>query len=573
MPASLEGRELAPNERLRAGWPRLSLLPWAMALPMTIAGPLRFVFGLSLGWGFVAGALLTLLALVPLVPSLRARTLSAGRTIAAWAILVVVAVFAVALPYNHHFHGLPQYLVGEWGGADGGYHVMNYMDFTRRTHNVYGGFVSMYSFWDATRRLGSTHLLIGLNVCFAWVRIVAVVVPCTIALATLWRFRDDAAAWWSGAAACLVAALAVQDLVVLPLENFHLMGGFWPHLFGLTPLLLLWMVDALVRHRLTRLALTLGCIVLYRYTYGLNLADVTAAVGLILVLDALARRPSAWWVRAALVACALAGFWASRLCYRMSLRLFSGNDSWGWIVDHDVAGAQLGMGLVAVALAASVCAGSSRDATSSGITRALRFPLFCVAADVVILALIRRLPPQTTYYFQKYDFHALVLASGAVVVAAAFAIAGVVAAARSRAAWARAAALLLIAGAGVTTMHRAIASYETVFREQVYGGPYSLSYPWVVPAVVRRIDNTLEQRHARFGGFLTSHYASRVTTNALFDHGDRDWMRAPKPDESPGHCVFWDADRSGRFDFSPGRSCETYVQIPFGKLTICSRCY
>ena len=64
------------------------------------------------------------------------------------------------------------------------------------------------------------------------------------------------------------------------------MGGFWAQLFGLVPMMCLWLADALVRPRLLRLLSLLGCVVLYRYTYGLNLADVCAAVCGVLVCEA-----------------------------------------------------------------------------------------------------------------------------------------------------------------------------------------------------------------------------------------------------------------------------------------------
>ena len=78
-----------------------------------------------------------------------------------------MALFAAVLPYNRHFHGLPNY-VDPAGlmSVDGGYHIQNYWEFVRRSSNVYGGFVAIYSFWDALRHFGSRHLLIALNASF-----------------------------------------------------------------------------------------------------------------------------------------------------------------------------------------------------------------------------------------------------------------------------------------------------------------------------------------------------------------------------------------------------------------------
>ena len=572
--AHVDGRDAPAAERLRAGWPR-GILVLFVAMPAILAGPIRFVSGASFRWSYVAGTLLSLLALAPFVRALRVGALCRRQELFAHFVTAVVGVFAALLTYNRHFAGLPNYVGADnWKGVDGGYHLMNFMDF-HRTSNVYGGFVSMYSFWDVTRLLGSRRLIVGLNVCFIFVRVLVAVVPCAIALAVLHRHRDRPSVWWTGAAVSLVAALAVQYFVVLPLLNFHLMGGFWPPLFGFVPLMLLWLADALVRPRLLRLLSLLAGVLLYRYTYGLNLADLTGAIGALLIVEALGARRAGWWVRVGLVAVAAAAFWSSRYCYLLSTRLF--ND-WGWIIEHDVKTAWNGQLAGLAAFAVSIAFVPVRDAASStGVVRALRFPLLFGAANLVFLQLVDRVRPRTFYYFQKYDLHSVVLVASALVVVATAWSAVLVARPPSLRAWlprvAGFALAVALAATSGSVLHGAIAAYDQGFREQVYGEPYVRSYPLGDAGdgaahrppprrreeVVRRIPGqalAAAHRHQRALRLRRSRLDARLQARS-----------------SPGHCSFWDSDGTTvRYDMLSEKKCEHYVQIPFGRMTVCSIC-
>src|SRR5439155_19375380 len=117
-------------------------------------------------------------------------------------------------------------------------------------------------------------LLTAINVCWLLVRFFVAVVPAVSAVALLYRFRRQPRVWWVGAFSCLVVGVAVQRYLVLPIEAFYLMGGFWAQVFALVPLFLLWLADALVRDRISRIAWLFALIAIYRYTYGLNLADL-----------------------------------------------------------------------------------------------------------------------------------------------------------------------------------------------------------------------------------------------------------------------------------------------------------
>ena len=339
-------------------------------------------------------------------------------------VVVVVATFNAVLVYNRHFHGLASYRTPDgMESVDGAYHIANYMEFAR-TSSVYQGCVTLYSFWDAARRLGSTHLIIAVNAGFALGRVVTAIAPLVVGLTVLHKFRNQRAAYWSGVTVCAGAALSLQYSLVLPIETVQGMGGFWPHLFGVVPLMTLWMVDALVRRPALRvLGIAIG-VAVYRYTYALNLGDLIAAVGGLLVLEALGRARWPLAVRALFVVAAVGGAFVSYHCYTLIRTEFL---LWGWIVHHDVMAAWAGQLLAIGALLAPLLAPPAREAVAgSGLYRALRLPIFFGLANALYVWLVWRIPLKAEYYFQKWDFHSVVLLASALVVLAAFATAALI---------------------------------------------------------------------------------------------------------------------------------------------------
>jgi hypothetical protein len=567
--SAVDGRALAREQWLRAGWPRAALV-FVLAIPLLVAGPLRFATGISLGLAFLLATLLSILALAPFVRAFTTSGLSRRRELIVTAAAAAVAVFAAALPYNYHFHGIANYLaVDGYMGVDGGYHLSNYFAFVRRTPTIYGGFVSLYSFWDALR-LGPRHLLLPLNIGFMFTRVVAALAPCLVSATVLYRYRDRARAYYLGGAACVVATLAVQYAIVLPLETFHQMGGFWSHLFGLVPLMALWIADVLVRQRLLRLLALLGAVALYRYTYGLNLGDLIAAVAALVALETLARALPPW-VRALLAGAVVVGYYAARYCFLLTVPL---HYDWGWIVTHDVVAACGGQRLVLASFALTLLFWPARATTAgSGIVRALRFPLVFGLANLYFIHRIQALPTGTFYYFAKYDFHAVVLVACGAVVVVSYWVA-VFAARPHPATAAGLVAVVALAALGLVQVRRAFEPYQEGFREQALGAAvYRRSQAWVLPAAVTRMQQTLDREHKSFGGYLSKRLPMFIFTNSLFDHAETSWLRGRTLSATPGTCVFWDADRYPEWDAVDKKQCYTYVQQPWGRYTVCGACY
>src|SRR5262245_36520984 len=103
---AVDGQALTASDAPLRAWPLAALL-LLVALPALAAGPIRYLTGVPMGWATVLGTLFSLLILAPFAGAIPRRPGSAGQELMANATLLAVAIFAAAVPYNRHFHGLP----------------------------------------------------------------------------------------------------------------------------------------------------------------------------------------------------------------------------------------------------------------------------------------------------------------------------------------------------------------------------------------------------------------------------------------------------------------------------------
>ncbi|HEX4457394.1 MAG TPA: hypothetical protein VIA18_05470 [Polyangia bacterium] len=553
--AYVQGAPLPPADWLADGWPRAFVLPLLVALPFMLSGLVRTTFGWSLGWSLVPALLLSLPAAWPFVLSWRAAR---GRDRGgAWATIVplVVAAASVLLLYNRAFAGLTNY-----AGADGGVHAYYAPRFANEVPEAYERFISMYAVMYWIERIGRTHVFWAFcGVFYAGVVVVAVVphLVASAALASAARTRVAAAA---GRVAAAVTLAATAWFVILPQQNYHQTDGFFVHLFGLVPLFTLWLVDATTNARLWRwLWIAAGAIV-YRYTYGLNLADLALALSALAVVDSFAPGVPAW-LRWPLRATPIFAFFAARFFFRQLAPLMA---SYGWIVAYKLDVVLAAQALVALALVVVVVAVVMRSRAAVA-ARALRFPLAFVAANWAGTRYLQHLKPAQPYYLLKYPIHGVVLGAAALVVVVAVAAVFIVDALATKP---RKLGACVVGAVGVVALALAtydvqqwrvgFASFWPLFAERVFRqAPYHNVRPLADLAAWPRIEQVLERQHKQFGGYLTSYWPMFNFMNAAFGYynGGRHYWEHGFTKNEPGYCVFWDRGKvdwwSGRNDFTP----------------------
>lgn len=535
-----------------------------MTMPLFASGPIRTLTGLSLG-ACLGLALPVSAALVwPFWPALiGGAPAHQARPAALAGAMGLAATVTFLLLYNRWFAGLPVIVDG-----DSGTHLQLRNEFVATDPTAYSGFVTFYALTYWVDRLVH-HAFVSFAVCFYAAALVYAVAPLCAASVALESRATDPAAWRRGLLASLGCSLLLSCLLAIPLFHYHQAEGFFVHVFAIVPLLLIWLVDAMVRPPRLRLLLLGAGAAAYRYTYGLNLGDLLLALAALVVLDARAysRARGAMLVFAALATALVA---AAIRCYQLLYPLFELN---GWITQPELHTLLIAQWLWVLALLTAACACRRGGC---GLVRWLRLP---IAFGTVNAAFVTRMllhPPSQTYYLAKYDLHALWL-----LIAATPVLAAVLAAERTRGAasfWrARVfpVAVIVLLVAAAASSYRAIAPYRPSFVERAFGRPrFSQLRPVADLGAWSRIARVLTSEHKQFGGYLTTFYPLMNFMNAAFGfhNGGIHFYMGRSPREEPGYCRFWesgppstwvevDFPQRGRrqaYDRNPDRQCEQY---------------
>jgi hypothetical protein len=565
----LDRSALSPSERLRRGWPRALPLLLLFLLPSLIAGPIRALTGLDLNLALILGIPVAIGAALPFWGALTRPPDDWRWEAAAHAVPLALAAVSVYLLFNRDFSGLYGYQDTQGNVAiDGALHTLTFHTFTQFHPNEYEGFVSLYSFWFLITRF--MDIMSAANISFHLAGAVVAAAPCVVAFALVGTKK--ASARYAAAAVCLVAGLAVGYLEIWPVLAFHFAGGFWAHLFGLVPLCAIWWADALIRPPILRILSLLALTVLYRYTYGLNLADLLAAVGALLAIEAAGSRLTRVG-RIAAGILALAAFAAGEHAFTLLGPMLT--TTTGWIVPHDMGGEWRGLLFGVGALVVTVLLGGGK----SGVFRGLRFPALFALANAVFIERFKSLPGGDqaylsiwrNYYFNKYSVHAVILLAAGCVVAAAFWAATLV----EKRAWraiAGAALSLLLSVAAVDKLQTAAAPYQDVLAEVAFGhAPYPHLRPWVDREGLRLIGSTLRSERREHGGYLAAYYPLAAFMNATFGHGHIPFWERQPVETTPGHCIFFEGKDNNT---NPGDSCSGYP-APWegGERRLCWRCF
>ncbi len=551
----VQGAPLPPADWLVDGWPRAFVLPLLLVLPFLLSGFVRTTLGWPLSWSLLPALPLSLPAIWPFVTSWRAaRGRSQGD---AWATIVplVVAVASVLLLYNRAFAGLTNYV-----GADGGVHAYYAQRFAE-VPDTYERFISMYAIIYWIEHLGRTNIFWGFcGVFYAGVVVVAVV-PSLVAAAAQASLARTRAAAAAGRLAGAAAALAIAWYVILPQQNYHQTDGFFVHLFGLVPLFGLWLVDATTNARLWRWLWIAAGAALYRFTYGINLADLALALSALAVADSFGTGVPTW-LRWPLRASPVFAFFAARLFFRQLVPLMR---AYGWFVAYKLDVVLAAEALVALTLGLVVAL--LVRSRASVAARALRLPLAFVAANWADARYLQHLKPPEPYYLLKYPIHGVVLGAAALVVVVTLAAVLVVDALatkpRTLASLAVGVVALALATRGIQQWRVGFRPFWPLFEERVLRhAPYRTTRPLADLAAWPRIEQVLKRQNKQFGGYLTSWWPMFNFMNAAFGYyngGRRFWDHGFAKHE-PGYCVFWDRGKvdwwSGRNDFTSALSFD-----------------
>jgi hypothetical protein len=566
----LDRSALPPSERLRRGWPRALPLLLLFLLPSLIAGPIRALTGVDPNLALILGIPVAIGAALPFWGALTRRPDDWRWEAVAHAVPLALAAVSVYLLFNRDFSGLYGYQDAQGNVAiDGALQTLTSYNFNQVNPNEYEGFVSLYSFWFFITHF--VDIMSAANISFHLTGAVVAAAPCVVAFALVGTKK--ASARYAAAAVCLVAGLAVGYLEIWPLLAFHFAGGFWAHLFGLVPLCAIWWADALIRPPILRIFSILALTVLYRYTYGLNLADLLATVGALMAIEAAGSRLTrAGRIAAGMVA--LAAFTAGEHAFTLLAPKLT--NSTGWIVPHDMPGEWRGLLFGVAALVVTVLFGRGGK---SGVFRGLRFPAMFAVANAVFIERFKSLPEGDhgyhliwrNYYFNKYSLHAVILVAAACVVAAAF-WAATLLEKRPWSAIAGAALSLLLGAAAVDKLQAAAAPYQDVLAEVAFGhAPYPRLRPWVDREGLRLIHSTLRSQGREHGGYLAAYYPLAAYMNATFGHGHIPFWERQPVEATPGHCIFFEGKEGNT---NPGDSCSGYP-APWegGERRLCWRCF
>jgi hypothetical protein len=534
-----QGGPLPVGAWCEPGVPTAVLVPLFVALPFAATAPLRAITGWSLVATLPMALVASAVALAPVIAAWRAGP-RLGHPVLSHALPLLLALISIVALYRREFGGLTNYV-----GADAGVHVFQHRAFVESSPRIYVGFVSMYGLMYWIEQLARCNVFWALCGVFYFGVAVVAAIPCIVALIALEPFATRRA-WYAGALGCAGAALALAYYVVLPQQHYHQTDGFFAHLFGLVPLTAAWLVDTAARARLWRWLGLVACVALYRYTYGLNLADILIALGVVLFADSFGAgvpRPVRWLLRLT----PLLMIWVGISVLR-ELRPQLAN--YGWIIAYDLptvlwaqAWAIAGVGLVLLV---------SRwlPPQYRVLLRALRLPIAFAAVGGVVAHVAWRLPAREPYYVLKYPVQSVVLMAGAMVVVVAF-VAAHLADALARRAWTRpvicwglslCACWLALAG-----WRRGYAPFQPGFQERVFGhAPYTWTHPLADLRAWPRIKGVLEAQHKRFGGYVTWHWPMFNFMNAALGYynGGRAFWDHGGVRLEPGYCVFWDRDRT-----------------------------
>jgi hypothetical protein len=554
--------------------PKRVPLPWSLVgLVLLVGSGLPAVVRVLTGLSFGASAALTGVVIVPalVLVARRVRRPTPFQRNAALLGLMLGAIAAFMM-FSPWFRGT----VCISGTPDAGHHARNVLQFLDETPHVYGDFVLLYGVVAWFRKLPHNGIYIGFAVAFY--ALVFVVVACFGELAVLWgaEGRSARAQRIALIVAPLVVAASAHGALLVQLHYYHA-EGFYPQIYALALLVLVWLADATFPDGPLKVGVFLLGGALVRYTYGLNFPDLALALAIILITSRGSFRsvPRAFIAIAGAAVLVAVGWRAFSLIGEYYLK-------WGPFIPYDVKALAGSEALLVLVLVPTLFGDEIAR-------RRFRFPLVLAAINVGFFAVAKRPEEHLDYYYLKTSFQPFLLALVAAGCATVHYVTRAIDEPRFR--------VRGLTAAGVFAVALAAGSYATRMWRDTYVAriagrpPFFHMWPLVDFHAQLNIDNVLAKRKKRFGGYITSFYPTMNFMNAAmgFWNGGIDFYYGKAPDDSAGHCVFWESGpassrlepdypqsgRVGALDRMRDKECNTYRPTwePAERRTICWHCY
>lgn len=367
---------------------------------LSLSGVLRYYLATTLE----TGLLLALLTVGPFLTyiTLRRKHPSNGEESLPFVdvrlvILCALGVFTwlLYLMWVSAFNGFPTV-----GGGDSGNHVTILRTFALSDVRIYEGFIVFHTlaYWLQKVGAASFEFYSFRALFYSMMFVLTVSVP---AIAIAFLEKEHAQKFLLRLSFLLIVWIT---FVVVPVYGYQQADGFMAHVFGMVPLLGIWMVYAFSSSFVVRTGLLFLGIVIYRHTYGLNLSDLLLSSGILLVLE----RPFNDRLDFTVIAVGIALVFASAFAYYKINSIIAVP---GAIVPNNI-----GLGVLASAIGIAWLARekiyflnrgqSSKEAQKA---RFVDFVLVFTAVSTIAQVVLWILHPSSNYYTYKYSLHSQTL--------------------------------------------------------------------------------------------------------------------------------------------------------------------
>ncbi len=332
-------------------------------------------------------------------------------------------------------------------------------------------------------------------------------------------------------AAIVITYTLIFDRLLFPILSYLQAEGFYPQLFGILPLLLgavLYGLEDVQWKRLTLLALTL---VLYRWTYGLNLPDLVFALTLLVASEARGRTVQLLLLALGILLCAF-------LWLKLSVLLNRG----GGIVPLYLPAIGVGLSSICLVLIAL------RRYIPLKLAKTSTFATFFSLPAIIVTTLAFLLGDAKDYYLLKYNFHATTLLISTAPVVLIAALCNSHPSSEQIAPLPRFKSLLLVAlfFGGMYAFSLGYANVRAHYVERIKKDKdNTILEPLADPKAEELIQEVLTTKQKLFGGFVsTPGWVLSGVMNASFKYYHYRQERihvTGKLRDDPGYCIFWNS--------------------------------